>query len=152
MAKLTINDISAALRKLDICMMTTTNSEGMLESRPMSNNKDVDYAGDSYFFTLDKTSAVRDLKSKPQVCLAYEGRRNMLAAPIYLCVSGVAELIKDRAQLEKHWAKDLEIWFDKGIDTPGLTLIHVTAHHIKYWDGMDEGEVTLPAIHKQRAM
>lgn len=151
MSKLTLKDISDAMNKLDICMMTTRNAAGMLESRPMSNNKDVEYQGDSYFFTLDHTGVAKDLAAQPQVCLAYQGHRHLLAAPLYICVSGVAELITERAMLEKHWVKDLEAWFKQGLDTPGITLIHVSAHHIKYWDGFTEGEVSLPSSHTRLA-
>ena len=145
MAELTIQDISNHMKKIDICMMTTRNSQDMLESRPMSNNKDVEYQGESFFFTLDSTPMVRDLKAHPQVCLVYEAYRHLSlsAHHLYICVSGEAELMKDRHTMERHWKPELDKWFDKGIDTPGLTLIQVNAKHLKYWDGMDHGEVIL---------
>ncbi len=43
--------------------------------------------------------------------------------------------------MKDHWISDLEKWFEKGIDTEGLTLIHVKAEHIKYWKDMKEGEI-----------
>jgi len=139
--KLTMRDISDALKKLDICMMTTRNALGMLESRPMSNNRDVNYNGDSYFFTLDTMTFVNDLKQRPEVCLVYEGRRNLFAPYLYICVSGRANLIQERSVMVQHWMPVLEKWFPQGLNTPNITLIHVHADHIKYWDGMDEGEV-----------
>jgi general stress protein 26 len=39
--------------------------------------------------------------------------------------------------------KDIDRWFEQGIDTPGLTLIKVTAERLHYWDGYDEGELEL---------
>lgn len=39
--------------------------------------------------------------------------------------------------------KDLDRWFKQGIDTPGLTLIKVSARRLHYWDGYDEGELKL---------
>lgn len=146
MAKdLTIQEISNCMKKIDICMMTTRNSMDMLESRPMSNNRDVEYQGESFFFTVDSMPMVRDLKAHPQVCLVFEEYRHLSLSShrLYICVSGEAELIQDRHTMERHWKKDLDKWFDKGIDTPGLTLIQVNAKHLKYWDGMDHGEVTL---------
>ncbi len=144
MSKLTMKDVSAALKKLDVCMMTTQNATGMLESRPMSNNRDVDYNGDSYFFTLDKMSCVSDLRQRPEICLVYEGRRNLFAPHLYICVSGHANLVTERAVMERHWQPSMEKWFANGLDTPGITLIHVRAAHINYWDGFDEGEVAVP--------
>ena len=43
----------------------------------------------------------------------------------------------------KHWNPDLDRWFAQGLDTPGIVLIRVTAKRIKYWQGEDQGEVTL---------
>jgi general stress protein 26 len=145
MAELTIQDISNKMKKIDICMMTTRNSVDMLESRPMSNNRDVEYEGESFFFTLDTMPMVRDLKAHPQVCLAFEEYRHLSLGHhrLYITVSGEAELIRDRHTMERHWKPELDKWFDKGIDTPGLTLIQVNARQLKYWDGMDHGEVML---------
>lgn len=143
MSKLTLNEIRTAMKKLDVCMLTTRNAEGALESRPMSNNKDVDYHGDSYFFTLADTRAVKDIAENPQVCMAYDGRPGLLSKPLYLCIAGTAEIIRDRAVMEQHWVPDLERWFKNGLDTPGITLIHVQSSHIRYWQGFDEGEIDL---------
>ena len=140
-----IQYLSALMKKIDICMMTTRNSRDMLESRPMSNNRDVEYEGESFFFALDAMELVRDIKAHPQVCLVFEEYRHLRLSShrLYICVSGEAELIQDRHTMERHWKPELDKWFDKGIDTPGLTLVQVNAKHIKYWDGMEHGEVSL---------
>lgn len=142
---LTLKDVSEVLKSIDICMMTTRSSNGALESRPMSNNRDVDYRGDSYFFTLDDTRVVADLTRSPQVCLAFDGRDGLFGKHFYICVSGEAQLITDKATMKRHWVPDLDAWFEDGVDTPGLTMIKVHAHHIRYWKGMEEGEITLKA-------
>lgn len=146
--QLTVNDISDVLKSIDICMMTTRASDGSLESRPMSNNRDVDYHGDSYFFTLGDTRVVQDITRAPQVCLAYDGRDGLFGKHFYVCVAGEASLITDKATMKRHWVPDLEAWFEDGIDTEGLTMIKVHAHHIRYWKGMEEGEITLKAGRK----
>jgi general stress protein 26 len=138
MGDMTLIDVSKAMSKIDICMMTTFDTAGALESRPMSNNKDVEYEGDSYFFALESASAVQDLQKNPQVSLSYIGHHHF-----YIGVTGKADLIQDKSIMEDHWVKDLEIWFEDGLDTPGLTLIHVKAKKLKYWDKQDEGEISL---------
>jgi general stress protein 26 len=138
MSEMTMSDISAAMRKIDICMMTTRCPDGALESRPMSNNKDVDYDGDSYFFAMRDASVVQDLQRNPQTSLAYEGKHHL-----YISISGKGEIITDKETMQEHWVKDLDAWFDEGIDTPGLTLIHVRADSLKYWDKMTEGEISI---------
>ena len=47
MAKVSLSDISKKMRKLDICMISTVGAYGHLTSRPMSNNGDVEYEGNS---------------------------------------------------------------------------------------------------------
>ena len=51
------------------------------------------------------------------------------------------ELIRDKGAFAEHWSKDLDHWFEQGVDTPGLILIKVHAKRAHYWDGEDEGEV-----------
>src|SRR4051812_46479202 len=47
----TLSDISEKMRDIDFCMLATHASNGTIASRPMSNNREVDYDGDSWFFT-----------------------------------------------------------------------------------------------------
>ena len=41
------------------------------------------------------------------------------------------------------WTRDLDRWFEQGVDTPGLVLIKVHAKSLHYWDGEEEGEVLI---------
>jgi general stress protein 26 len=143
MSKLTLENISEKMRDIDICMMTTKTASGTLESRPMSNNREVDYKGDSYFFAYDDCSAAQEIKMDPSVGLSLIDQAGLLGKSLYLSITGKADLIKDRAVMVQHWVKDLELWFKDGLDTPGLVLIHVKASRIKYWHGMDEGELSV---------
>ena len=45
-------------------------------------------------------------------------------------MEGRAELIRDRATFQQHWRPDLDKWFEKGVDTPGLVLLKVRATRI----------------------
>ena len=107
----------------------------------MSNNKDVDYNGDSYFFADGSAELVADIAARPDVNLAYVHAPAIIGKTLYISVNGRAELVRDRAQMQQHWVPDLEAWFKDGVDTPGLTMIHVKADRVKYWRGEDNGEV-----------
>ena len=63
--------------------------------------------------------------------------------PIFIAVEATAELIRDKAVLQKHWKAELERWFEDGIDTPGIVLIKAHASRITYWDGEEEGTVNV---------
>jgi general stress protein 26 len=54
-----LKEIASKISKLDICMLTTRTTGGMLTSRPMSNNGDVEYDGNSYFLTFDQSQTVK---------------------------------------------------------------------------------------------
>ena len=142
MSDLTLKEISEKMRDIDICMMTTKKSSGEVEARPMSNNREVEYDGDSYFFAHGNCSAAEEIEADPRVGLSFV-HKPVLGHSFYLSVTGTAKLIRDRAEMEKHWVKDLEIWFEDGLDTPDLVMINVKARTLKYWNGMTEGEVNL---------
>jgi general stress protein 26 len=142
MAQKTLHDIARAMREIDFTMLFTRSENGHLAGRPMSNNRDVDYTGDSYFFSGDGARAVADIARDPKVGLSLQGPASLSGAPpLFIAVEGAAELIRDKAAFAEHWNSDLDRWFEQGVDTPGLVLIRVRAQRVHYWDGEDEGEI-----------
>ena len=144
MADMSLDDLSEKMRDIDFAILTTRTDNGALAARPMSNNRQVDYDGDSYFFALDSTRTVGDIGRDPQVGLAYQAKSGIIGQkPFFITIEGRAELIKDKARFAEHWNKDLDRWFEQGVDTPGLTLIKVAAQRLHYWDGYEEAEIKL---------
>ncbi len=142
MSRLTLKEVSCAMRRIDICMLTTRESSGRLHARPMSNNSEVEYDGDSYFFTYDDKPVAREIEADPSVNLGLV-HRPLLCKSLYLSIEGRASLVRDRAEMKKRWHKHLNMWFKQGLDTPGLVMIRVKAEKITYWHGYQEGEITL---------
>ena len=148
MGDLKLADISEKMRDIDFAVLSTRTEGGAVAGRPMSNNRQVEYDGDSFFFTFDDSRTVGDIDRDPNVGLTYQSKSGMLGMkPFFITIEGRAELIKDKAQFAEHWTKDLDAWFKEGIDTAGLTLIKVIAKRLHYWDGWDSGEIAL----KERA-
>jgi general stress protein 26 len=137
--KMNLKELSEKMADIDICMMTTTSASNELTSRPMSNNGDVEYDGNSYFFTYGDSHVAMEISGNAQVNLSFATKKH-----VYISVSGEGKLVTDKNEMKEHWNKDLEVWFKDGIDTPGITMIHVEAKKIKYWEDMEEGEVQLP--------
>lgn len=135
MAKYTKKQMQKLMKKLDFCLMTTVDARGRLQSRPMSNNKKVDYDGTSYFFSLSNTDKVKQLKKNNQVTLTFQGDKML-----FIEASGKAKLISSRTIMEKFWEPEIEMWFRKGLDTKGLVLIKVDAKVIRYWHREYEGK------------
>lgn len=129
--------IAKAMKDMDLCMMTTKGSDGTLTSRPMSNNAQVDWAGDNWFFSDGETRKVRELEADDSVTLDFQSRDT------WISLQGHARLHRDKATFQEHWTKDLDRWFADGIDTPGLTLIQVSAERAEVWGRIGDGQVAL---------
>ena len=144
---MTLKDLAEKMRDIDFAMLATHTKGGAIGARPMSNNRDVDYDGDAWFFAEETTLMVRDIENDPQVSLSYQGKSGLLGLrPFFVAVEGRATLIRDRAQFAEHWTGGLDRWWPGGIDTPGLVLIRVSGERAHIWDGEHEGELMLGRI------
>lgn len=124
------------MKDLDLCMMTTVDGRGSLHSRPMSNNREVEYDGNSYFFSYEDTGKIRQLRESPLVSLTFQGE-DMLFIQLY----GNGKIIKQKGRMKDHWSEELVRWFPDGLETEGIVMIHVQAKKIHYWHKENEGEV-----------
>ncbi len=142
MANMTLSDLSEKMREIDFGMLSTRAANGAIASRPMSNNGEVEYRGDSYFFSEGDAHSVGEIERDSTVGLTFTGSKGLLGKPpIFIGIEARAELIRDKTAFVEHWTKGLDHWFEQGIDTPGLVLIKVHAERIHYWAGKDQGEV-----------
>ncbi len=144
MAEMTLQALADKMAKIDFGMLSTRTEGDAIASRPMSNNGEVAYRGDSFFFTHERARMVSDIAADRRVGLTFTGAAGLLGGPpLFIAIEGEAELIRDKARFADHWTKDLDRWFEQGIDTPGLVMIRVHAVRIHYWEGGSEGEVAL---------
>jgi len=142
MTDISLKSVAEKMKDIDICMMTTVTKSGNTTSRPMSNNREVEYDGTSYFFAESDSQVAKDIETNDHVSLAIHHGK-LLGSDTYISVSGKGTVITDRAQMEKHWNKDVEIYFKDGLDSPNIAMIEVRAHHIKLWEGAKESELTI---------
>ena len=144
MAAMSIEDLSEKMRKIDFCMLSTREGDAGVSTRPMSNNGDVEYDGDSWFFSFEDTRKVAAIRRDSQVSLSFSAPPSLLGKPgIFVVINGQASIVKDKAAFEEHWVEDLERWFEEGVETPGLVLIKVHAARIEYWDGEDNEVISV---------
>jgi general stress protein 26 len=143
-AEMSLSDLADKMAGIDIAILTTRMAGGQLAGRPMSNNGDVKYNGESYFFTYEDAHTVEDIERDGNVGLAYQGSAKLFkSSKFYIFVEGKASLIRDKAAFKEHWTPDLDEWFENGIDSPNIVMIKVKAEQIKFWDGMKNGRVSL---------
>jgi len=133
--------VSALLRKLAICMLTTRANDGTLHGRPMSNNGNVEYDGDSWFFASADSRKIVEIDGDPRVALAFIDTPN----GTWINVEGNATVIRDDEE-RKHdlWQQDLERWFQNGPDDPEVVLIKVAARHVDAWAGDESLSFDIP--------
>lgn len=137
--KLSKKMLAEVMKEIDICMMTTEAADGHLHSRPMSNNRQVEWDGDSYFFASTESSQAEELGHNPKVNLAYSRPDEM----VFVSLAGRAELIHDNAQKKEHWFDELERWFPDGPESDKVVLIKVIGEDAQYWGKDGDGEITL---------
>jgi general stress protein 26 len=135
----TIKKVARLMRDLDFCMMTTHTSRGGLRARPMSNNGEVEFDGDVWFFTGADSRKVREIEATPRVDLAYADPKQWR----FVSMSGRARIIRDVAKKQELWLDELEQWFENGPESDDVVLIKVTPTVVSYWTKTDEGELSL---------
>lgn len=131
----TDHDIAHLARLLKECpvgMLTTVDERGRLHSRPMATQQ-VEFDGDLWFFTDDRSEKVRDIEADADVHLSYTHPDGTL----WVAVSGHAEIVRDDKKKEELWFDELQAYFPKGLGDPHLVLIKVTPAQGEYWQGPD---------------
>jgi hypothetical protein len=70
MQEMTLQDLANKVADIDFSMLSTRAAGGEIAARPMSNNGDVEYDGDSWFFTSEDAAMVKEIEQEPRiVCL-----------------------------------------------------------------------------------
>lgn len=117
------------IKDVKIAMMTTSDPDGTLHSRPMWN-QDADENGDLWFFTKLHSPKMTEIGRDNQVNLAYAhpGKEH------YVSVAGKAEIVRDKDQIKAKWSEGMRVWFPKGTDEPDIALIRVHPEKGEYWD------------------
>ncbi len=144
MTDLTLQDIAREMKAIDFGMLSTWSESGRISARPMSNNGDVEFDGDCYFFSYEDTRKVADIRQAPGVSLTFSGAPSLFGKPgIFVAVQGDAVLSKDKTEFQQHWVDGLDRWFPDGIETEGLILIKVVGNRVDYWDGNANGTIEI---------
>ena len=120
--------VADAMSRIDFCMMQTVGEHG-INTRPMSNNGDVQYDGDNWFFARASSTKVAELAKDDRVQLTFADN----GGPSFISVWGNGTVVDDVDLKKKLWHKSLEQWFKNGPEDPEVALIKVTAHKIQAW-------------------
>ena len=117
------------IRDIRTCMMTTAEPDHSLHSRPMYS-MEADENGHLWFFTKLQSPKVVEISKERQVNLAYADPDTQH----YVSISGVAEVVREKARIDEKWSEGLRTWFPEGKEDPSLALIRVKPVRGEYWD------------------
>jgi general stress protein 26 len=118
------------IKDIDFCMLTTMDEQGDPHSRPMSSNGDIDANGDLWFFTNASSHKVNEVERSPKVNVSFADPDNQR----YVSVTGLAQLVRDRAKIDELWRPEFKMWFPEGKDDPEIALLRVGLEKGEYWD------------------
>jgi general stress protein 26 len=125
--------VAKTMAKIDFCMMQTVGEHGV-NTRPMSNNGEVEYDGDNWFFARRDSTKIREVTADPRVQLTFAHNRG----PSFISVWGTGSVVDDVELKKEFWHKGLERWFENGPEDPEVSLIKVTAERIQTWGRMGD--------------
>ena len=141
------SEATARLKELvediDFAMLTTQDAGGNLVSRPMST-REMDENGDIWFFLSEDSKKAGEAQADSDVALAYADAKGMR----FVSVAGRASVVHDRAKMEELYTPSLDIWFEQGLDTPGVALLRVTPVECEFWEPKHGKLVTAVAMLK----
>ncbi len=125
--------VADAMATIDFCMMQTVGEHGV-NTRPMSNNGEVQYDGDNWFCSRRSSTKVREIRADDRVHLTFADNEGTN----FISVWGAGAIVDDADLKKRLWQKSLERWFENGPEDPEVTLIKVTANRIQTWGRMGD--------------
>lgn len=119
--------VGKLIANIPIAMMTTSDDEGALASRPMTA-LEMDAHGALWFFTDAQSMKVDHLRA---VNLSFMDRDQ----GAYVSLSGHGEIDTNRAHIQSLWTVFAKPWFPEGPDSSNLVLLKFIPDKADYWDG-----------------
>lgn len=124
-------------------MFTFRDQYDHLVSQPMTK-QDVDAEGGLWFFVNSTTELWDSIAHQPEVNVSFADNENST----YVSVSGRAERVVDRAQVQQRWNPMVQAWFPAGPEDQHAVLVRVDPHAAEYWDSNDSKMVRMFAMAK----
>jgi len=134
-----IPQIATLINQIDVCLFATRGDDGQLHARPMSNNGQVEWDGQSWFFAPTDGRLVTELRADPAAVAAYRAEGGFA----FVSVSGRATIETDPELKERYWLDDLERWFPNGPADPNVALIRLDAEEAQWWTEDGDGKADL---------
>lgn len=141
--------LSDKIKDVRVAMMTTTEPDGTLHSRPMVTQdiSAVKFDGDLWFLTFASAPKVKDVEGHRQVNLSYSKPDKNL----FITISGSARLVDDRKKVKDLWNPIAKAWFQTEPEDPNVRLLKVHVESAEFWEGPSGKAGGLFAAARRRA-
>jgi general stress protein 26 len=83
---------------------------------------------DAYFATSMESTKIAEIEADPEAMITFQSNSQ------FASISGTAQVVRDRAEIDRLWSESWKAWFPKGKDDPSLCLLKVQAREGEYWD------------------
>ena len=124
-----IKKLGELIKGIKYAMLTTTDHDGMLHSRPMATQNE-EFDGSLWFFTRASAPKVDEVANEHKVNVSYSKPNGQS----FVSVSGTARLVRDQAKNKEFWTPAMKAWFPKGPEDPETALLKVDVDKAEYWD------------------
>lgn len=117
------------IKDIHVAMLTTTDPNGALYSRPMATQQD-SFTGELSYLTQQHSGKVAEIRDNAAVNLTYVDTHKST----FVSLSGAATLSRDPARIHALWHPSFTAWFPGGEQDPEITVLTVRIEEAEYWD------------------
>jgi general stress protein 26 len=123
-----LQKLAEKIKDLKTAMLVTAEEDGTLRARPMQTLK---IEGNNlWFLTGANSPKSHEIRHESHVNLTFAHEDDKL----YVSVSGIATISRDRQKIEELWSEPFRAWFPEGKDDPNIAVLRVEITQAEYWD------------------
>lgn len=125
-----VEKLLSIINRVHVAMLTTTEPDNNMRSRPLATLPTSDFNGFLWFFITADSPKVAEIGAHHNVNLSY-------ADPVhhyFASVSGMGMIVRDAEKMAELWDPMVKIWCPDGLDDPNLVLLRVSVDKAEYWD------------------
>ncbi len=123
-----IQKVADKIKDIKTAMLVTADEDGNLRSRPMQTLQIE--GSDLYYLTGYHSGKTYEIKNDSQVNITFADESNK----VYVSVSGIATVSKDKQKIEELWNEAFKAWFPEGKEDPNIAVLKVKVTGAEYWD------------------
>jgi general stress protein 26 len=81
-----------------------------------------------WFMTSLESPKVNEIRRDPDVLVTFQEKGR------FVVLRGKAELVFDRAKVDRYWTEPQKVWFPLGKEDPSIVLVRVKVDDAELWD------------------